>query len=114
MLTRRRKEVLDFMKAYLKKNGYSPSLQEIQKKLKLASVSTAHFHVSKLQNEGYITKQHGKARSIEISRLENRIERIELYLPSIYIKNEKCHICKQIQDIFGRCPCVNKDAWGYF
>lgn len=67
MLTRRRKEVLDFMKTYLKKNGYSPSLQEIQKKLKLASVSTAHFHVSKLQDGGYITKLSGKARSIEIS-----------------------------------------------
>lgn len=67
MLTKRRKEVLDFMKAYLKKNGYSPSLQEIQKKLKLASVSTAHFHVSKLQDGGYITKQSGKARSIEVS-----------------------------------------------
>lgn len=65
MLTKRRKEVLDFMKMYLKKNGYSPSLQEIQKKLKLASVSTAHFHVSKLQDGGYITKQHGKARGIE-------------------------------------------------
>ncbi|MDO8572121.1 MAG: transcriptional repressor LexA [bacterium] len=70
MLTKRRKEVLDFMKTYLKKNGYSPSLQEIQKKLKLASVSTAHFHVSKLQDEGYITKQHGKARSIEASKIE--------------------------------------------
>ncbi|HEY4498820.1 MAG TPA: transcriptional repressor LexA [Candidatus Paceibacterota bacterium] len=64
MLTRRQKEVLDFVKSYSKKNGYSPSLQEIQKQLKLASVSTAHFHISKLQEGGYITKQDGKARSI--------------------------------------------------
>lgn len=69
MLTKRRKEVLDFMGTYLKKNGYSPSLQEIQKKLKLASVSTAHFHVSKLQDGGYITKQNGKARSIDMVRI---------------------------------------------
>ena len=69
MLTKRRKEVLDFMKTYLKKNGYSPSLQEIQKKLKLASVSTAHFHVSKLRDGGYITKQSGKARSIETNSI---------------------------------------------
>src|SRR3989344_3192261 len=77
MLTKRRKEVLDFMKTYLKKNGYSPSLQEIQKKLKLASVSTAHFHVSKLQDEGYITKTGGKARSIQ-TRENVRMIRIPL------------------------------------
>ena len=64
MLTKRQKEVLDFVKSYSKKNGYSPSLQEIQKQLKLASVSTAHFHISKLQNGGYITRLDGKARSI--------------------------------------------------
>lgn len=73
MLTKRRKEVLDFMKVYLKRNGYSPSLQEIQKQLKLASVSTAHFHISKLQDGGYITKQHGKARSIEASDIGSMI-----------------------------------------
>jgi repressor LexA len=65
MLTKRRKEVLDFVKSYSERKGYSPSLEEIQHKLKLASVSTAHFHISKLQNEGYITKQSGKARSVE-------------------------------------------------
>ncbi len=74
MLTKRRKEVLDFMKMYLKKNGYSPSLQEIQKKLKLASVSTAHFHVSKLKDGGYITKQDGKARSIDASGMGTMIK----------------------------------------
>lgn len=62
------------MKTYLKKNGYSPSLQEIQKKLKLASVSTAHFHVSKLQDGGYITKLSGKARSIETSGMRTMVK----------------------------------------
>lgn len=70
MLTKRQKEVLDFVKSYSKKNGYSPSLQEIQKQLKLASVSTAHFHISKLQNAGYITRLDGKARSIETNSMK--------------------------------------------
>ena len=73
MLTRRQKEVLDFVKSYSKKNGYSPSLQEIQRQLKLASVSTAHFHISKLQSAGYITRQEGKARSIEASSMGTMI-----------------------------------------
>jgi len=65
MLTKRRKEVLDFVKSYSEKKGYSPSLEEIRHKLKLASVSTAHFHISKLQSGGYITKRIGEARGIE-------------------------------------------------
>jgi len=74
MLTKRQKEVLDFVKSYSKKNCYSPSLQEIQKRLKLASVSTVHFHISKLQRAGYITKQEGKARSIETSGMGTMIK----------------------------------------
>jgi SOS regulatory protein LexA len=74
MLTKRQKEVLDFVKSYSKKNGYSPSLQEIQKQFKFASVSTAHFHISKLKKAGYITKQEGKARSIDASNMGTMIK----------------------------------------
>lgn len=73
MLTKRQKEVLDFVKSYSKKNGYSPSLQEIQKKLKFASVSTAHFHISKLRDAGYLTKTESRARSIDASGMGTMI-----------------------------------------
>lgn len=67
MLTKRQKEVLDFIKQYSLKKGYAPSLEEIQKKFKLASVSTAHFHVSKLKESGYLDKIENKARAISIA-----------------------------------------------
>lgn len=66
MLTKRQKEVLDFVKHFSKKKGYSPSLEEIQKHFKLASVSTAHFHVEKLKEGGYLEKSENKARAISI------------------------------------------------
>lgn len=66
MVTKRQKEVLDFITSYQARNTYSPSLEEIRKKFKLASVSTAHFHVSKLQDLGYLSKQENKPRSINI------------------------------------------------
>lgn len=47
---------------------------------------------------------------IKVNPLKNKTERIEIFLPTLYIK-EKCHICNQKQDVDGRCPCVNKDAW---
>ena len=54
MLTKRQKEILDFVESYLQKNNYPPSFEEIKKRTKLASVSTVHFHVSKLQESGYL------------------------------------------------------------
>lgn len=66
MLTKRQKQILDFVKKYQTKKDYSPSLEEIKKHLKLSSVSTAHFHVSKLHNLGYLTKEENKPRSMDI------------------------------------------------
>jgi site-specific DNA-methyltransferase (adenine-specific) len=66
MLTKRQKEVLDFVESYSQKKGYAPSFEEIRKRLKLASVSTIHFHISKLKEGGYLGKIENKARAISI------------------------------------------------
>ncbi len=67
MLTKRQKEILDFVENYSQKKGYSPSFEEIRKRLKLASVSTIHFHISKLKEGGYLGKTENKARAINIA-----------------------------------------------
>lgn len=77
MLTKRQKEVLDFIKSYSKKRGYAPSLEEIQRQLKFASVSTAHFHVAKLKINGYLDKMENKARAITVND-ERSLVRIPL------------------------------------
>lgn len=64
MITKRQKEVLDFVKSYKKKKDYAPSLEEIKKHLGLSSVSTAHHHVKKLQDAGYIYKGNNQPRSV--------------------------------------------------
>lgn len=70
MITKRQREVLDFIQSYSKKKGYAPSLQEISKYFKLSSVSTAHFHVSKLKKEGYLERLKNRARAISIPERE--------------------------------------------
>ncbi len=70
MITKKQKEVLDFVKIYSKDRGYAPSLEEIQKKFKMASVSTAHFYISKLKKAGYLEKIKNKARAISIPEKE--------------------------------------------
>ncbi len=73
MLTKRQKQVLDFISSYHDKKGYAPSLEEIRKKFKLASVSTAHFHVRKLRDLGFIGKQDNRPRSINVYESEKMV-----------------------------------------
>lgn len=73
MITKKQKRVLDYITSYRKKRGYSPALEEIRKHFKLASVSTAHFHVKKLQELGFLEKQYNKPRSIDIYENEKMV-----------------------------------------
>ena len=68
MLTKRQKQALDFIKAFIKKHDYAPSLEEVKKHLGLSSVSTAHFHVQALQQKGFLRKDDNQPRGIEISK----------------------------------------------
>ncbi len=65
-LTKRQKEVLDFIISHQKRKEYAPSLEEICKRFNLASVSTAHFHISKLRDLGYLSKEENKPRAISV------------------------------------------------
>ncbi|MBI5400574.1 MAG: LexA family transcriptional regulator [Candidatus Yonathbacteria bacterium] len=64
MLTKKQAQVLDFIKTYRAKKSYAPSLEEIKRKFKLASVSTAHYYISKLQNAGFLNKEHNQPRAV--------------------------------------------------
>lgn len=74
MITKRQKNVLDFIEGYSRKNGYAPSFEEMRRQLKLASVSTVHFHVKNLQKGGWLRKPENTARAISISKKEPLIK----------------------------------------
>jgi len=63
-LTKRQKEVLDFIRTFIEQGGYSPSLEEIGKALGMSSVATVHKHVSHLTEKGLLGRQYNKKRSI--------------------------------------------------
>jgi repressor LexA len=82
-LTRRQKEVLDFIAAYQVENGYSPSYEEIARGLKLASIATVHKHISALDKKNYLHRSHNQSRSIEVAPRylqEQRRNRLEASL----------------------------------
>ncbi len=65
-LTRRQREVFDFIQEYLEREGYAPSLEEIGLRFGLSSVATVHKHVQNLVEKGLLRKAWNRSRSLEI------------------------------------------------
>jgi|ERR1051326_5639393 repressor LexA len=66
-LTKRQKEVLDFIANFVDENGYCPSYDEIAKGLHLASLATVHKHISVLESKNYLKRGFNQSRSLELS-----------------------------------------------
>ncbi|MDG2052092.1 MAG: transcriptional repressor LexA [Myxococcota bacterium] len=64
-LTRRQREIYDFICEFVESNGYSPSLEEIGSRFGLASVATVHKHVQHLVAKGFLRKAWNRSRSLE-------------------------------------------------
>src|ERR1700683_4142459 len=85
-LTKRQKEVLDFLVPFHNKHGYSPSFEEIARSLKLTSLATVHKHITTLERKGFIRRGYNQSRSIEVTQLpkpvrEQLLERHSVELP---------------------------------
>src|ERR1700761_5457115 len=65
-ITRRQKEVLDFLTQFVQQNGYSPSYEEIARGLELSSLATVHKHITNLQTKGLLQRAHNRSRSIDV------------------------------------------------
>lgn len=63
-ITKRQKEVLNFVIRFVAKNGYSPSLQEVATYLETDNISTAQYFIQELQSKGYLRKKSNISRGI--------------------------------------------------
>ena len=68
-LTKRQKQVLDYLVSFHNKNKYSPSYEEIAQALDLASLATVHKHIGTLERKGFIRRGYNQSRSIEVMQL---------------------------------------------
>ncbi len=66
-LTKRQKEVLDFISRFVEEHGYSPSYEELAAGLNLASLATVHKHVSTLEAKDYLRRSYNQSRSLEVT-----------------------------------------------
>ena len=65
-LTSKQTQVLDYLKQFMAKKGYPPTVREIGSALNLSSPATVHAHLNTLADKGYIKKNNSKNRAIEL------------------------------------------------
>lgn len=79
-LTKRQRDILDFLRKYLQQNNYAPSLEEIANHFDIASLNAVYKHLQILEERGFISRQSNRARSIKILEDEKSADRAALPL----------------------------------
>jgi repressor LexA len=72
-LTKRQREIYDFVRGFLEEHGYAPSLEEIADHFGLSSVATVHEHLENLQSKGALRRDPNRSRAVEITRPGQRV-----------------------------------------
>ena len=65
-LTKRQREILDYLNEFITEHGYAPSLEEIGRRFGLSSLATVHKHLTNLQEKGFIKRAWNRSRSVEM------------------------------------------------
>ncbi len=66
-ITKRQKQVLDFIAGFIEQHGYSPSYEEIARGLELASLATVHKHIAALEAKHYVKRGFNQSRSLDMA-----------------------------------------------
>src|SRR3954447_8147652 len=84
-LTKRQKQVLDFIAGFVEDNGYCPSYEEIARGLELASLATVHKHISVLESKGYLKRGFNRGGALDLAprytREQRRPKPVSLEIP---------------------------------
>ena len=65
-LTKRQREILNYLTAHTEQHGYAPSFEEIAENFHFSSLATVHEHLTNLERKGYIKRSYNESRAIEI------------------------------------------------
>lgn len=79
-LTKRQREILDYLNDFIQQHGYAPSLEEIGRRFGLSSLATVHKHLTNLQEKGFIRRAWNRSRSVELVPVHVGTRSLELPL----------------------------------
>src|SRR5499433_2074989 len=74
-ITKRQRQVYDFIAEFVQRNNYTPSFQEIGDGLGLSSLATVHKHISNLEKKGLLSRDYNRSRSIDLLPPKGRLKR---------------------------------------
>jgi len=97
-LTKRQKEIIDFINEFTEDKGYAPSYREIGQHFGLSSTATVCEHIQTLQEKGYLKIDPNEARSIEIIE-DNKAEAFLLNLAGLITAGEPIEAVEQPEKI---------------
>lgn len=99
-LTKRQREILDFITEFINDKGYAPSIREIGEKFELSSPATIHAHLENLKEKGMLKNSYNEARSIElIPATVNWAQAIELPLVGLITAGEPIEAIEEHETI---------------
>ena len=79
-LTKRQREILDYLSEFIQQHGYAPSLEEVGRRFGLSSLATVHKHLTNLQEKGFIKRAWNRSRSVELVQTRSGGRAVELPL----------------------------------
>jgi repressor LexA len=79
-LTRRQKEILDYLSRHIQRKGYAPTIEEIGEHFQLRSLATVHKHLANLQQKGLVKREWNRSRALELIPAEVTVRAVELPL----------------------------------
>jgi repressor LexA len=79
-VTRRQKEMMDFLDDYIERNGYAPTIEETASHFGLRSLATVHKHLTNLQKKGLIKRDWNRSRALELVPTTVKVQAVELPL----------------------------------
>ena len=75
-LTKRQRELYDFIAGFVQEHGYSPSFEEIGRGLQLNSLATVHKHITNLEKKGLLKRDYNRSRSIDLIPPKGRMKQM--------------------------------------
>src|SRR5438445_10172249 len=84
-ITKRQRQVYDFLQEFIQRNGYSPSFEEIGDGLGLISLATVHKHISNLEEKGLLKRDYNRSRSIDVLPIRGIFKRTQKSEPGLHL-----------------------------
>ncbi len=113
-LTKRQREILDYITGFLDESGYAPSIREIGSHFGLSSPATIHVHIDNLKKKGFLKSSFNEARSIELVSAEtNFVQAIELPLMGLITAGEPIEAVETKETIAVPADFISDEANSY-